>query len=112
MIWTPVNCPSQEREETSTTYKTFWEYRVNEERPTGKKYTTIEWDDGGKIGNKNRINAYWNLPIGARYMIFKTILFNLFNQKSNSLCKDLVVYCIVLYCIEVVVIAAHYTATF
>ena len=24
----------------------------NDERPIGKK-TTIEWDDGGKIGNKN-----------------------------------------------------------
>ena len=26
---------------------------VNDDRPTGKK-TTIEWDDGGKIGNKNK----------------------------------------------------------
>ena len=25
----------------------------NNERPTGKKNTIIEWDDGGKIGNKN-----------------------------------------------------------
>ena len=24
-------------------------------RPTGKKNTTIEWDDGGKIGNKNKL---------------------------------------------------------
>jgi hypothetical protein len=27
----------------------------NNERPTGKKNTTIEWDDGGKIGNKNKL---------------------------------------------------------
>ena len=28
---------------------------VNDERPTGKKNTTIEWDDGGTIGNKNKL---------------------------------------------------------
>ena len=28
----------------------------NEERPRGKKNTTIEWDDGGKIDNKNKLN--------------------------------------------------------
>ena len=27
----------------------------NEERSTGKKNTTIEWDDGGKIGNKKTL---------------------------------------------------------
>ena len=30
-------------------YKTCWECRVNDGRSTGKKNTTIEWDDGGKI---------------------------------------------------------------
>ena len=29
--------------------------RVNDERPTGKKNTTIELNDGGKIGNKNKL---------------------------------------------------------
>ena len=48
-----VNCPCQETKETSTPYKTCWECRVNDERPTRKKNTTIEWGDGGKIGNKN-----------------------------------------------------------
>ena len=23
---------------------------INDERPTGKKHTTVRWDDGGKIG--------------------------------------------------------------
>ena len=23
---------------------------INNERPTGKKHTTVRWDDGGKIG--------------------------------------------------------------
>jgi hypothetical protein len=27
----------------------------NNERPTGKKDTTIEWDDGGKAGNKDKL---------------------------------------------------------
>ena len=49
---TTVNCPNQGTEETSTPYKTCWEYRVNGESPIGNKNTTIEWDDGGKIGNK------------------------------------------------------------
>ena len=34
--------------------QTCWECRINDERPTGKKNITIEWDDGGKIGNKNK----------------------------------------------------------
>jgi hypothetical protein len=42
-----ANCPSQEREETSTPYKTCCECRVDE-RPAGKINTAIEWDDGGK----------------------------------------------------------------
>ena len=42
-------------EETSTPNKTCRGCRVNDERPTGKKNTTIEWDDGGKIGNKNKL---------------------------------------------------------
>ena len=63
MIWTPtVNCPSQETEETSTPYKTCWECHVNDERPRGNKNTTTEWDDGGKIGNKNKL-ILTNLPI-------------------------------------------------
>ena len=27
----------------------------NDEKPTGKKNTTIEWGDGGKIGNRNKL---------------------------------------------------------
>ena len=27
----------------------------NNKRPTGKKHTNVEWDDGGKIGNKNKL---------------------------------------------------------
>ena len=27
--------------------------RINDKRPTGKK-KILEWDDGGKIGNKNK----------------------------------------------------------
>ena len=60
-------------EETSTSYKTRWECRINDERPTGKKGTIIEWDDGGKISNTNKIYSNWNLPIGAWKMIFKSI---------------------------------------
>ena len=44
----------EEREETSTPYKTCRRCRVNDERPTGNKNTTCEWDDGGKIDNKNK----------------------------------------------------------
>ena len=36
-------------------YKTCWKCRINEERPTGKENPSIEWDDGGKIGNKNKL---------------------------------------------------------
>ena len=36
-------------------YKICWKFRVNDERPTGKKNTTIEWDDGGKIGDTNKL---------------------------------------------------------
>ena len=43
----------QEIEETSF-YKTCRECHVNDERPTGKKITTTEWDDGGIIGNKHK----------------------------------------------------------
>ena len=31
-------------------YKTCQKCRINDERPTGKKNTTVGWDDGGKIG--------------------------------------------------------------
>ena len=40
--------------QTSIPYKTCWECRVNDYRPTGKRDKTIEWDDGDKIGNKNK----------------------------------------------------------
>ena len=30
-------------------------FDVNDERRSGKKNTVIEWDDGGKIGNKNKL---------------------------------------------------------
>ena len=29
---------------------TYWKCRINDERPTGIKHTTVGWDDGGKIG--------------------------------------------------------------
>ena len=45
-----VNCPSRETEETSTPNKTCYKCD-NDETPTGKKNTTIEWEDGEK-GNK------------------------------------------------------------
>ena len=59
--------------------KTYSECRVNDERPTGKKNTTIEWDDGGKIGNKNKLNIidpalYFEKNRGIfviNYVIFK-----------------------------------------
>jgi hypothetical protein len=55
VIWTTTfNWPNQGTEETSTPYRTSWEFRINDKRPTIKKNTTIEWDDGGKIGNKNK----------------------------------------------------------
>ena len=38
--------------------------RVNNERPTGKKLTTVGWDDGGKMGKK-LINSNRNLCIDA-----------------------------------------------
>ena len=57
MIWnTTANCLSVETEKTSTPYKTCWECRVNDERPTGKKNTSIEWNEGGPIGIKNNFN--------------------------------------------------------
>ena len=57
-----VNCPSQEKEETSKPYKTCRKaYR--------KENTTCEWDDGGKIGKWSN----WNLAISAWNMIFKTM---------------------------------------
>ena len=48
-------CPTQGTEETSTPNKTCRECRVNNERPTGKKNTTIEWNNGVKIGNKHKL---------------------------------------------------------
>ena len=53
-LWMHPNCPSQETDETSTPNKTCWECRVNDERPKGKK-NTVEWDEGGKIGNKYKL---------------------------------------------------------
>ena len=50
-----VNCPSEGTEETSTSNKIFRECCDNNERPTGKKNTTVEWDDGGKIDNKSTL---------------------------------------------------------
>ena len=29
--------------------------RINDERPTGNKNAIIEWDDGGKISNNNKL---------------------------------------------------------
>ena len=61
LAWTPnVNSPSQETEDTSTPNKTFWKCRDNDGRPTGKKNTTFEWDDGER-GNSNLILTE-NLP--------------------------------------------------
>ena len=34
-------------------YKTCLKCSVDDERPTGKE-TTCDWDDGGKIRNKNK----------------------------------------------------------
>ena len=34
----------------SNTHKTCYKCRINDERPTGQKHTTVGWDDGGKIG--------------------------------------------------------------
>ena len=49
MIETPtVNCPSQETDETSTPTRPVEKCRINDERPTGKKHTTVGWDDGEK----------------------------------------------------------------
>jgi hypothetical protein len=43
VIGTPTfNCPIQETEETSAPNKTRLECRVNDEKSTGKKNTTIE----------------------------------------------------------------------
>jgi hypothetical protein len=56
LILTPtVNCPSQETQETTSPNKSRCECRFNDKRPTGKKNTTHEWDDGGKIDNKNKL---------------------------------------------------------
>ena len=41
--------------DTSLEWKICRECRVNDRRPTGKKNTTIEWDNGGKIANKNKL---------------------------------------------------------
>ena len=30
------------------THKTCWKCRINDEKATGKKNTTVGWDDGGK----------------------------------------------------------------
>ena len=56
---------SQETQESSTPYKTCWKCRIDDEKPTGKKNTTAEWDDGGKIGFNNK----WSLPLKSSKLI-------------------------------------------
>ena len=42
------NCQLPKTEEILTPYNTCWKCCVNDERPTGKKNTTVEWDNGWK----------------------------------------------------------------
>ena len=69
-----VSTAQARRQKNSEPKKTYWECRVNDERPTGKKnnyWMGRRW----KIGNKNKNYSNWNLPIGAWNMIFKSIDF-------------------------------------
>ena len=45
---TGISTAQARRQETSTPNKTCWKCRDSDERPTRKKNTTIEWDDGEK----------------------------------------------------------------
>ena len=52
MILTPtVNCQSQETEETSRPVENV----ALTTKGLQERKTTIEWDDGGEIGNKNKL---------------------------------------------------------
>ena len=47
------NCPSQETEETSTPTRPVENVALTTKGLQEKK-NNIDWDDGGKIGNKNK----------------------------------------------------------
>ena len=58
--------------------KTCWEYYDNNKRTTGKKNTTIVWDDGGKIGNKNKypdiICYLWHSPLRPKSTLQRALI--------------------------------------
>ena len=78
------NYASQEKEETSTPHKTCWECRVDE-RSTGKKNTTIEWDDGGKIGNKNKLILTEIFPSVRETWYLKVFSVNVLSGVRNKI---------------------------
>jgi hypothetical protein len=47
-----LKCPIKGTKETSTPTRPV-ENVINDERPTGKEYKTVGWDNGGKIGKTN-----------------------------------------------------------
>ena len=69
--------------ETSTPYKTCWQCRVNGERPTGKKKTTTEWDDGGKINNKNKLILTDIFPLVHETWYLETLTFYVWFFKTK-----------------------------
>ena len=47
LVMYPLSKPGDRR--NFNTHKTCLNY-INDERSTGKKHTTVEWDDSGKLG--------------------------------------------------------------
>ena len=50
-----VNYPSQETEETSTLTRPVENVALTTQKGLQERKTIIEWDDGRKIGNKNKL---------------------------------------------------------
>ena len=63
----------KKREETSTPYKICWECRINDESPTGKENTTIEWNVSGKIGKQNKLILTEIFPLVRKIWYLKVL---------------------------------------
>ena len=74
--WSSFCLTSQEREETSTPNKTCLKYRVNVERPTGKK-------------NNYLMGRRWKIENNNNLTLTRVILFN--NCNNRSICRQPIV---------------------
>ena len=92
-IWKPNNWLNSncQTEETSTPHKTCWKCRVNDERPTEKE-TTSEWDDGGKIGNKNKWTYIARIVAMSTRNMTRLCSLSSFHIQNISLKKKTYVY--------------------